>query len=139
MKKIVIKGHKIVGGIIEGEAIVSEKPITFVGGVDPYTGILTEKRHPLENRKLAGKILVYPTGKGSTGTSYRIYDMAVRKTAPIGIINQQADPITTIGAIMGDIPLIDQLEKNVLEIIEDGDHVIINADEGYIEIHKQDS
>lgn len=136
MEVIRIKGHKVVGGKVEGEALKSTEAITFVGGINPYTGILTEKGHQLEGEKVEKKILVFPVGKGSTGGSYRIYDMAVRGTAPIGFVNQEADPITTIGAIMGEIPLIDKLEEG-LDSIETGDYIVLNADEGYIEIHKK--
>jgi predicted aconitase with swiveling domain len=138
MAEIVLSGHKVVGGAIEGEALVSHEPISFMGGVNPNTGILTEKSHELEGRCITGKILVYPTGKGSTGGSYRIYDMAVQGTGPAAIVNQHAEPITAIGAIMGNIPMVDRLSQDPTKIIETGDRVRVEATEGRVVIRKKE-
>jgi len=137
MGEIVLKGHKVVGGVAEGEALVCREPITFVGGIDPYSGILMEKRHELEGQCIAGKVLVYPTGKGSTGGSYRIYDMAKRGTGPAAIINQYAEPITAIGAIIGEIPMVDKLSQDPTQVIETGDWVRVDATEGRVSIQKK--
>jgi predicted aconitase with swiveling domain len=134
--KIILKGRKVVGGRAQGEAIVSPEPITFVGGVDPLTGILTEAGHHLEGVNLAGKVLVYPTGKGSTGSSYRIYDMAVRGTGPVAFVQVNAEPIATIGAIISNMPVVDSLEENPCEVIKDGDFVEVDGDTGTVSILK---
>ena len=137
MAEIILKGHKVVGGSAEGEALVSREPISFMGGVNPNTGILAEKTHELVGKKITGKILVYPTGKGSTGGSYRLYDMSVQKTAPAAIINLYAEPITAIGAIMGNIPMVDKLSDDPTKIIETGDWVRVEASEGRVVIRKK--
>ena len=61
--------------------------MSFLGGLNVENGLVTEKRHELEGQCVTGRILVYPTGKGSTGGSWRIYEMAERGTAPAAIIN----------------------------------------------------
>ena len=137
MAEIILKGHKVVGGVAEGEALVSKEPISFMGGVNPNTGILAEKTHELVGKKITGKILVYPTGKGSTGGSYRLYDMSVQKTAPAAIINLYAEPITAIGAIMGSIPMMDKLSDDPTKVIETGDWVRVEASEGRVVIRKK--
>lgn len=137
MRKIVLKGKKIVGGKAAGEAIVSHEPISFIGGFDPKTGVVTEKGHELEGQRVTGKILVFSTGKGSTGGSYRIYEMVHQKTAPIAFVVVERDPISVIGCIMGNIPAIDQVEKDPTEIISTGDFVEIDADLGVITITKK--
>ena len=131
-KTIKLFGRKVVGGKVSGEALVSKEPITFVGGVNPITGVLTEPGHPLEGVNLAGKILVYPTGKGSTGSSYRIYDMALRKTGPIAFVQIKAEPIATIGAIISDMPVVDSLDQNPVEVIQTGDFLEVDADSGTV-------
>ena len=68
-------GRKIYKGIIEGEAIVTKDGISFYGGVDPDTGKVVEVGHELEDQSVTGKVLVFPTGKGSTVGSYTIYRM----------------------------------------------------------------
>jgi predicted aconitase with swiveling domain len=136
MEKITLKCKKVVGGKAAGEAIVCHEPISFIGGVDPNTGYVIEKGHELEGKKITGKVLVYPTGKGSTGGSYRIYEMAYQKTAPVAFVLIQREAIVTVGCIMGDIPCIDGLEKDPTEVIKDGDFVEVDADNGTIIINR---
>jgi predicted aconitase with swiveling domain len=137
MYKITLIGKKVVGGVAEGEACVAREPIAFVGGIDPASGMLVEKKHELEGQYITNKILVYPTGKGSNGGSYCIYDMAIRGTGPAAIVNIHAEPITTIGAIMGEIPMVHQLNKDPTRVIETGDWVRVEADEGLVIITRK--
>jgi predicted aconitase with swiveling domain len=76
---MLFKGRSINPGRAEGEAVVSKEPIGFYGGVDPKTGMFIEKGHELEGKSIAGKILVFPKGKGSTVGSYVIYGLAKNK------------------------------------------------------------
>jgi len=134
-KETTLKGRKIFGGRVEGEALVSHDNICFFSGsVEPSTGKITEKNHELEGISFAGKILVYPTGKGSTGGSFGLYRLAKRKTAPKGIINIRAEPITAIGAILSNIPMVDQLDQNPTELIRTGDYLELDADNGIVKI-----
>lgn len=137
MSKMILKGHKVVGGKAEGEALVTRDCISFMGSVDPKRGVITEKGHELEGICITGKILVFPSGKGSTGGSYMLYEMARLGTAPKAIINVKVDSVVAIGAIMGGIPLVDKLEMNPIEVIKTGDRVIVNADEGIIEVYRK--
>ena len=66
-----LKGRVIYKGKAQGEALVTTQPISFYGGVDPATGIIIEKGHELQGQSVKGKILVFPTGKGSTVGSTR--------------------------------------------------------------------
>jgi len=113
-------------GTAAGPAIVSLDPIGFLGGVDGDTGIVIEKGHPLEGQSIARKVLVFPTGKGSTVGSYILYQLAVNKLAPTAIINVESEPIVAVGAIIGNIPMVDQMP---IEMIETGDQVYIDGDE----------
>ena len=134
MTDIILKGHKVSKGKAQGEALVSQSPISFMGGVDPETGLIIEKGHELEGKCIADKILIFPTGKGSTAGSYQLYELAFFKKAPKAIINLRADPIVTVGAIMSNIPLVDKLDKNPLEIIKTNDFVEIDADQGIVKL-----
>lgn len=135
--KIVLKGRKVIGGTAEGEAMVTKQSISFLGGVNPDKGTVVERGHELEGKCLTKKILVFPHGKGSTSGPYIIYAMAKRKTAPLAMINVEAEPIIAVGAAMGNIPLVDRLDKNPVEIIASGDHVKIDGDNGIVEITKK--
>ncbi|MBW1919025.1 MAG: DUF126 domain-containing protein [Deltaproteobacteria bacterium] len=133
-----IRAKSVTGGVAEGEAIVSRTAISFTGGMDPDTGIIREPGHELEGRSVAGKILVFPTGKGSTTGSWQFYAAYKRGHAPRGIINVKAEGVVAVSAIITETPMVHDLEEDPFEFIEDGDFVRINANEGYIEIRNKD-
>ena len=120
-----LKGRIIYKGTAEGEALVSEMPISFYGGVDPNTGIILEKGHQLNGQSVKGKILVFPQGKGSTVGSYTLYRMKKNGTAPAGMINRECETIVAVGAIISEIPCIDKVE---ISKIKTGDRVSIQGD-----------
>ncbi len=128
-----MKGRKIFGGKAEGEALVSKEGISFYGGVDPDTGVVTEKGHPLEGQSITGKVLVFPVGKGSTVGSYTIYRLKKNGKAPSAIINKECETVVAVGAIISEIPCVDQID---IEKIKTGDKLKVNADEGIVECAK---
>ncbi|MFQ5888231.1 MAG: aconitase X swivel domain-containing protein, partial [Candidatus Hydrothermarchaeales archaeon] len=81
-----IRCKPISKGTASGEALVSEEPISFLGGIDSKTGVVIEKNHPLEGKNIAGKVLVFPKGKGSTVGAYVIYQLKKEGNAPAAII-----------------------------------------------------
>jgi isopentenyl phosphate kinase len=105
--------------------LVSPEPIGFLGGVDPETGLVVEKGHPLEGQSVAGRVLVFPTGKGSTVGSYTLYRLAKKGLAPAAIINAQSEPILAVGAIISDIPMVDQVDIGQMAT---GDQVSIEGE-----------
>jgi len=131
---IKLKGRTISRGHAEGEVLVSRDPISFLGSVDPKTGIVVEEKHSLEGKSIKGKILVFPHGKGSTVGSYVMYQLKKNGAAPAAIINLETEPIVAVGAIISEIPLVDKLEENPYELLKDGDTVFVNGNEGYIEL-----
>ena len=130
-----IKCRQISKGKEEGLAIVTKDPISFLGGVDPKTGIVIDKKHELYNQCITNKILIIPSGKGSTVGSYVIYQMAKNKTAPKAIICQNAEPIIAIGAIISKIPMVDNPEIDIINDINTDDKLIVNADESIISVN----
>lgn len=126
-----LRGRKVANGRAEGEALVSTDGISFYGGVEPETGKVVEKGHPLEGQSVTGKILVFPTGKGSTVGSYTLYDMKKRGTAPAAIINKEIETIVAVGAIISEIPCVDKID---IRKIKTGDRVAVDADAGTVEV-----
>jgi predicted aconitase with swiveling domain len=120
-----LKGRIIYKGAAEAEALVSEMPISFYGGVDPNTGIILEKGHQLNGQSVKEKILVFPQGKGSTVGSYTLYRMKENGTAPAGMINRECETIVAVGAIISEIPCVDKVE---ISKIKTGDRVSIQGD-----------
>ena len=124
-----LKGRKIFKGKVEGEVIKSSEPMSFYGGVDPETGVVAEKDHPLEGKSIKGKILVFPTGKGSTVGSYTMYWLKKSGAAPKAIINKECETIVAVGAIISEIPCIDKID---IDQLKDGETVEVDADNGMV-------
>jgi len=117
-----LKGRLISKGKGEGEALVTTQPISFYGGVDPNTGVVIEKGHELQGQSVRGKILVFPTGKGSTVGSYTLYRMKKNGTAPAGIVNRECETVVAVGVIISEIPCVDKVD---ISKIKTGDTVYI--------------
>lgn len=111
------QGRVIFEGTVTGKALVSSQPISFFGGVDPDTGVVTEKGHPLECKCVSGRVLVFPTGKGSTVGSYTLYRLKKNGKAPSAVINALCETITAVGCIISEIPCVDSIP---IEEIPDG-------------------
>jgi len=129
-----IRGRVISKGYAEGEALVSKKKFSFLGDVDVESGKVIAEDSDIKGENISNKIFVFPSGRGSTVGTYVLLRMRKKKTAPKAIINVETEPIIAVGAIIAEIPLIDKLEKNPLDIFKSGDYLIVNAYEGYVEI-----
>jgi predicted aconitase with swiveling domain len=126
-----LQGRKIFRGMAEGEALVTSMGISFYGGVDPETGKITEAGHELEGQSVAGKVLVFPTGKGSTVGSYTLYRLKLAGLAPAAIVNAECETITAVGCIIAEIPCVDQAP---IKEIRTGDQVRVNGEQAFVEL-----
>jgi predicted aconitase with swiveling domain len=123
-------GRRIFGGKAKGNALVTDEAVSFFGGVNPDTGIIEEEGHPLQGRSVSGKVLVFPRGKGSTVGSYTLYRMKKAGKAPIAILNRECETIVAVGAIIAEIPCLDQID---IEKIPDDSVLLVDADKGRVE------
>ena len=110
-----LRGRIIYKGKAEGEALSTAMPISFYGGVEPNTGVVIEKGHELQGQCVKGKILVFPTGKGSTVGSYTLYRMKKNGTAPAGMINRECETVVAVGAIISEIPCVDKIDISTIK------------------------
>lgn len=110
---MLIQGRSIAKGTGTGPLLITDTPISFLGGVDPKTGIVIDESHPLFGKSIAGKVLVFPYGKGSTVGSYVLYALAKNHVAPAAIINTECETIIATGAIIAEIPTVDRLKGNL--------------------------
>jgi len=129
---MIIRARAISRGKGSGPLLVSPSPITFLSGVDPDTGVLVETGHPLKGCSIAGTVLAFDFGKGSTVGSYVIYALHRNGTAPAALINTSADPIVAVGAIIGGIPLVDQPEISIHRL-QSGVMVTVDGTAGSID------
>lgn len=128
-----LQGRKIYQGKVCAEALVTSMGISFYGGVDPDTSIVVEQGHELQGQSIAGKILVFPTGKGSTVGSYILYRLKANGLAPAAILNRECEAITAVGCIISEIPCIDQLQ---IDKIHSGCILTVDGEQGTIEIQE---
>lgn len=126
-----LQGRMIFPGRVEGQALVTSMGISFYGGVDPETGVVVEKGHTLEGQSICGKILVFPTGKGSTVGSYTLYRLKDGGKAPAAIVNAECETITAVGCIIAEIPCVDQIP---IEQLTTGSHLVVDGERGTVEI-----
>jgi len=105
--------------------------ISFYGGVDPDSGVVVERGHELEGQSVAGKVLVFPTGKGSTVGSYTLYRLKKNDVAPAAILNAECETITAVGCIIAEIPCVDHIS---IEKLMTGEKLLVNADNAIVEV-----
>lgn len=129
-----IKGRTEYPGYVEAEALVSSMPLQGFTNVDPERGITTERNHPLFGIPYTDKVLVFPSQRGSGG--FLKYG---RGKKPAAFIHTEASPLNVLCALVAHVPSMTDFERDPMEVIETGDTVIVNADEGYIEVIKRDA
>lgn len=126
--------HKISEGCVTGEAIISEDAIMFYL-INPETGVFIEPGHALEGKSISRKILIFPSGKGSSVVQADgIYQLMSHHNEPKGMIIKYPEAVLVASAIIMELPLVDKVDEEFYATVKDGDTVTINADEGYIEI-----
>ena len=132
-----IRARPISKGDAEGIAVVSKKPVSFLGDVDPETGKIVDESSDIFGESISGKVFIFPEGRGSTVGTYVLLQMKKIGTAPAGIVMLESEAIVAIGAIISEIPLVDRPEMNILDIVESGDLVRVHSSkEGWVEIDR---
>lgn len=137
MNKIVLKGRKVVGGCVEGEALVTKDMISGWGGINPIKGIISERRHELCGQSFADKILVFPGAKGSSGWSVHFHYTRIAGTAPKAMLFNVTNTKVALGAVVTRVPAMTDFDQDPLKVIETGDWVKVDADNGVVEITKK--
>jgi predicted aconitase with swiveling domain len=131
---IIIKGRCVVPGVAEGEALVTRERISGWGGVDPRTGTIVETRHELRGQSFAGKVLVFPGAKGSSGWSAQFHTARVMGTAPAAWLFNDMCTKVALGTVVSHSPSMTSFDRDPLEVIQTGDWVRVDADAGTVTI-----
>lgn len=125
---------KIAKGQAEAEAIVSKDAVCFYL-VEPDTGVVVEKNHDITGQSIAGKILIMPSGKGSSVVQADgLYKLAQRGMEPKAIIVEQADTVLVSSAIIMETPMVHQVEKGFYDEVKTGMRLRLDAAQGTITI-----
>jgi predicted aconitase with swiveling domain len=132
MSRVVLRGRGLVGGVVEGEALVTRDAISGWGGVDPRAGRIIESRHELVGQSFAGKVLVFPTAKGSSGWSGMFHLARLLGTAPAAMVFTTMNTKIALGVVVTHVPAVTDLDGDPFESIRTGDLVRVDADRGEI-------
>jgi predicted aconitase with swiveling domain len=134
---ILLHGRKIIGGSAQGEALVTRQTISGWGGIDPKTGTIIELRHELRGKSFKDKILVFPGAKGSSGWSAFFHMARLNGAAPKGFLFNKMSTKIALGLVVTHAPAVTDFDRDPLTVIETGDWVEIDADQGIVKVTKQ--
>lgn len=129
-----LQGRGVTEGEAEGIALVTREPIAFNLGVDERTGVVIDRGHELEGQSVAGKILVFPGGKGSTASSFSLMQLASLGLGPVAMVNVQSDAIVAAGAVLAGIPLVHRCAQDPTATIRTGARVRVNGSTGTVDV-----
>jgi predicted aconitase with swiveling domain len=133
---IVIHGRKVVGGVAEGEALVTRETISGWGGIHALTGTVIESRHELKGVSFTGKVLVFPGAKGSSGWSNAFHMAKLAGKGPVAMLFTVMTTKIALGAVVMRIPTLTDLDRDPFDLIQTGDWVQVDADAGCVRIWK---
>ena len=136
-KPIVLRGRGIVGGVAEGEALVTKEAISGWGGMNPMKGTIIETRHELRGQTFKDKVLVFRGAKGSSGWSVMFHTARLAGTAPKALVFNEMTTKVALGAVVMRIPSVTELDRDPLDLIETGDWVRVDGDTGTVEVTKK--
>jgi len=139
MSSITLRGRSASKGVAEGEALLTHDAISFLSDISITKGIITSPQSKYKGQNVSGKILIFPTGRGSTADPYGFYMLKKAEKAPAAVINIDANPTTVAGAIISHTPMVYKLDKNPLDIIETGDHVWVDGNKGVVIVTKRET
>jgi len=118
---------------IRGRALVLVEGLSLWGGMDPATGELIDAHHPQRGASLTGRVVVMPSGRGSSSSASVLAEAVRAGTAPVAIILGEPDLILTIGAAVAEelygvvVPVI-VLGSRELASIREGDELHVRDD-----------
>lgn len=134
---LILNGRRVTPGRAEGEALVTRDTISGWGGMDPRAGTIIERRHELAGQSFAGKVLVFPGAKGSSAWSHYFHLARLAGKAPRALLFNRMTTKVALGAVVLRIPAMTELDQDPLAVIETGDHVVVDADRGVVEVTKR--
>jgi predicted aconitase with swiveling domain len=137
VETLVLHGRCVVPGRAEGEALVTRMSVSGWGGIDSRTGTIVETRHDLRGVSFAGKVLVFPGAKGSSGWSNAFHLTRTFGVAPAAMLFNEMTTKIALGAVVTRAPAMTDFDQDPLDCITTGDWVVVDADRGVVEIRKK--
>ena len=128
-----------VPGTATGALLTTRQPLSLWGGVDPEKGVINDPRHELFGESMAGKVLAFPYGKGSTGAPLVVMELARLKNAPAALVLIEVDPLVVSGPVIskyfyGETMPVVTVDKEGFQMLKTGTHAKVDATKGEIRI-----
>ena len=136
MTTIELHGRGLVGGVVEGEALVTKEGISGWGGIEPLAGRIIESRHELHGESYKDKVLVFPGAKGSSGWSGLFHMSRLAGSAPKAMIFTYMNTKIALGVVVTRVPAVTELDQDPSTVIQTGDWVRVDADHGLVVVTK---
>jgi hypothetical protein len=132
-----LRGHGVVGGRARGHALVCTAPISGWGGINPRTGTIVESRHPQRGESFAGRVLVLPGAKGSSGWSGQFHLAKLQGTAPVAVVFTRMNSKLALGLVVLDVPAVTDLDHDPFDSIRTGDVLDVDGTAGTVRVHRE--
>lgn len=126
------EGRALLSGEAAGLALVLEAPLSLWGGMDPRSGQVSDHHHPQLGVTVSGRVLVMPSGRGSSSSSSVLAEAIRLGTAPLAILLVEPDEILVLGALVADYlyaracPIV-VLPEGARGTIATGDQVVVSG------------
>ena len=98
-----LTGRSLVAGAAQGALLFADVGLSFWGGVDPFSGEVIDRHHPLSGEHLVGKVLAIPSGRGSCTGSSVLMELISNGHAPAALVLAEADEILTLGVLVAQV------------------------------------
>lgn len=102
MPEISLQGRVLVGGAAHGELLYADVGLSFWGGIDPFSGEVIDRHHPLSGAIVTGRVLAIPSGRGSCTGSSVMLELILNGHAPAALLLEQVDDILTLGVMVAE-------------------------------------
>ena len=120
---------------VQGRALVTDVPITYLGYVNRDSGIIEEPGHPLDGVSIADTILIYPKGSGSTVAPFVLMGLIYTEKGPKAIVNRDVCPLTLPAASLLEVPYAHGFDEDPCLEINTGDEINMHLENGIVTLH----
>ena len=119
---------------VQGKALVTDVPITYLGYVNRDTGVIEEPGHPLDGIAISDTILIYPKGSGSTVAPFILMGLIYTGMGPRAIVNRDVCPLTLPAASLLNVPYAHGFDADPCLEINSGDDVRMTLQDGVVQL-----
>lgn len=130
----ILRGRGLVPGVVEAEALVTDEPLSGWGGINPETGTIIDTHHELRGTVFTGKVLVFPSAKGSSGWAGFFQATRLTGTAPAALVFDTISTKSALGAVVTRVPSVAGFGYCPSERIQTGDLVRVDGNTGLVTV-----